>query len=89
MTRSKGWVVITGYPDAGQCKAELDKLCSNDYRMEFIQPDEKQTHTIYRGLDQMQSKLNEVQRTLEKLSAETGIPMDALMNTLNSQTFKK
>lgn len=89
MTRSKGWVVITGFPKTELCKEELNQLCVHGWRMEFIQPSQEETRIIYRGIDNMQSKLNEVERTLEKLSQTSGVSVEELMETLVSRKQKK
>lgn len=89
ITRSKGWVRLTGYEKAELCKYELDKLKKNNYRLIFIQPSEKATRTIYRGMDKIQSELNELTRKLEKISKDTGISIDDLLKTIEAQNQKK
>lgn len=89
MTRSKGWVSLTGFTQAGLCKNEIEKLVANDYNLIFTQPSEQQTKTIYRGIDKLQSELNEVQRTLENLSRKTGMSMDELIKSFHIQKDAK
>lgn len=89
ITRSKGWVKLTGHKTAEICENELNLLKQNKYRLIFTQPSETETRTIYRGLDKMQSELNVLSRTLEKLSKETGLSLEEILKTLESQNQKK
>lgn len=89
ITRSKGWVELTGYKNAEICKNEINKLKKNKYKLEFIQPSENETRTIYRGLDKMQSELNELTRKLEKISKESGLSLEDILKTIESQNQKK
>lgn len=89
ITRSKGWVKLTGHKTAEICENELNLLKQNKYKLIFTQPSETETRTIYRGLDKMQSELNVLSRTLEKLSKETGLSLEEILKTLESQNQKK
>lgn len=89
ITRSKGWVKLTGYKKAELCEKELNLLKKNEYKLVFKQPSEKETKTIYRGLDKMQSELNELSRKLERLSKETGIPLEEILKTIETHNQKK
>ena len=53
ITRSKGWVKLTGHQTAELCKNELNSLKENKYKLIFTQPSETETRTIYRGLDKI------------------------------------
>ena len=47
MTRTKGWLTITGCTsDFRQCLAETKSLEENNFRLCFKQPSEKETKTI-------------------------------------------
>lgn len=47
MTRTKGWLTITGCTDDfNRCIAESNKLKKNRYQLSFVQPSEKETKTI-------------------------------------------
>lgn len=47
MTRTKGWLTITGCTqDFGKCITESNKLKLNQYKLRFIQPSEVETKTI-------------------------------------------
>lgn len=47
MTRTKGWLTITGCTrDFAKCIAESDKLKKNEYKLCFTQPSETETKTI-------------------------------------------
>jgi superfamily I DNA and RNA helicase len=89
ITRSKGWVKLTGHKTAEICENELNLLKENKYKLIFTQPSETETRTIYRGLDKMQSELNVLSRTLEKLSKETGLSLEEILKTIENQNQKK
>lgn len=89
ITRSKGWVTLTGFEQAELCVNELDKLKKNKYKLIFKQPSEKSTKTIYRGMDKMQSELNELSRKLEKISKETGLSIEAILKNIEKHNQKK
>lgn len=89
ITRSKGWVKLTGHKTAEICENELNLLKENRYKLIFTQPSETETRTIYRGLDKMQSELNVLSRTLEKLSKETGLSLEEILKTIENQNQKK
>lgn len=89
ITRSKGWVRLTGYKKAELCEAELLKLKKNKYKLIFIQPSEKETRMIYRGLDKMQSELNQLSRRLDKISKEAGVSFEDLLKAIEEQNQKK
>lgn len=89
ITRSKGWVKLTGYKKAELCEKELNSLKANQYKLIFKQPSEKETKTIYRGLDKMQSELNELSRKLERLSKETGLSLEEILKTIETHNQKK
>ena len=47
MTRTKGWLTITGCTDDfNRCIIESNKLKNNRYQLSFVQPSEKETKTI-------------------------------------------
>lgn len=89
ITRSKGWVKLTGHKKADLCAQELQKLKDNNYKLEFVQPSIKETKTIYRGIDKVQSELNDLTRRLEKISKQTGISLEELLSSIQSQNIKK
>lgn len=89
ITRSKGWVRMTGYQQAELCREELNKLKTQKYKLKFTQPSENATRTIYRGMDKMQSELNELTRKLEVLSRQTGVSVEDLLKVIESQNQKK
>lgn len=90
ITRSKGWVKLTGFINGGSyCYEEMQKLKENNYLLNFIQPNYKTTKTILRGMDKVQSELNTVSRVLEGLSAQTGIPIEELIKNLDFTGQKK
>ena len=80
---------MTGHQTAELCKNELNSLKENKYKLIFTQPSETETRTIYRGLDKMQSELNILSRTLEKLAKETGLSLEEILKTIANQNQKK
>lgn len=89
ITRSKGWVTMTGFSQAKLCLDEHNKLIENNYKLIFKQPSEDETKTIYRGMDKIQSELNNLSRTLENLSKETGVSLEELLKNIETQSHKK
>ena len=89
ITRSKGWVSMTGFSEGELCEQELKQLIDNNFLFIFTQPSEEQTKTIYRGMGRLQSQLNDLQRKLEELSNESGISIEMLMKSIQNQKDKK
>lgn len=81
ITRSKGWVVLTGFEKAIQCKNEMDLLRKNDYKLIFKQPSVNQTKTILRGISKQQSILNEISTKIQALT-KIGLSQDEIINLL-------
>jgi superfamily I DNA and RNA helicase len=81
ITRSKGWVVLTGFEKANQCKKEMDLLKNNDYKFIFKQPTEKETKTILRGVTKQQGILNEISIKIQAL-AEIGLSQEEILALL-------
>ncbi|ALU28221.1 DEAD/DEAH box helicase [Myroides odoratimimus] len=82
ITRSKGWVVLTGYEKANQCKKEMELLKQNNYKFIFKQPSELETKTIFRGITKQQSLLNEISIKFQALN-KFGLTQDAIITLLN------
>lgn len=89
ITRSKGWVTLTGFKQAELCVKELTELKLNKYKLIFKQPSETSTKTIYRGMDKMQSELNELSKKLGKISKESGRSLEEILKTIETQNKKK
>ncbi len=83
ITRSKGWVKMTGFEKANTCYIEMQKLKKNDFKLCFIQPSKKETKTILRGMTQQQSFLNDINRKLETYAKNSGLTMDELIELLS------
>ena len=81
ITRSKGWVVLTGFEKANQCKKEMELLKQNDYKFLFKQPSEYETKTILRGMSKQQSILNEINTKIQAL-AKIGLSQEEIINLL-------
>lgn len=81
ITRSKGWVVLTGFEKANQCKKEMDLLKANNYKFIFKQPSERETKTILRGMSKQQSILNEINTKIQAL-AKIGLSQDEIIALL-------
>jgi superfamily I DNA and RNA helicase len=89
ITRSKGWVSITGLNQAGLCKNEMLKLRSKDYKLDFIQPSKKDTKTILRGMTEQQSFLNDVSKRIESFAKNSGFSQEEILQILANQTKGK
>jgi len=89
ITRSKGWVMITGFKDAIHCKTEMLKLKSNDYKFIFKQPSKSQTKTILRGMSKQQSFLNEISKRIEAFAKTTGLSEEEIKDLISSNEKRK
>jgi superfamily I DNA and RNA helicase len=89
ITRSKGWVTITGLKQARLCKNEMGKLRDNDYKLNFIQPSKKDTKTILRGMTEQQSFLNDVGKKIELFAKNSGLSQEEIIKILANQTKGK
>lgn len=90
ITRTKGWVRITG---TGQSASffvkEFETLREKDFKFDFIQPSEESTRTIYVNMDESQMSLNKINKEIEALSRKTGLSIDAVIKMLNQSNAKK
>ncbi|MNS59919.1 hypothetical protein D3C72_928920 [compost metagenome] len=89
ITRSKGWVNLTGTTTAKYCEAEINKLRENDYKLVFKQPNIKETRTILRGMTQQQSFLNEILPKIESFSKTSGLSAEEIIAILATQNNDK
>jgi superfamily I DNA and RNA helicase len=90
ITRSKGWVTITGFEQAEFCRVEMERLKSNDYKLIFTQPSKSQTKTILRGMTTRQSFLNDISKKIEAFSKTTGLTEEEIKELiLNVEKQKK
>jgi superfamily I DNA and RNA helicase len=89
ITRSKGWVTLTGFDDAKFCRQEMLTLKENDYKLRFIQPRVEDTKTILRGMNDQQSFINEYNRLVEKFVKVSGLPEEEVKKIIASQNKGK
>lgn len=89
ITRSKGWVTITGYTEAELCKNEMLKLKTNKYKLVFIQPSKTQTKTILRGMTKQQSFLNEINKKVEAFAKSAGLSEEEVKALISSNEKQK
>jgi superfamily I DNA and RNA helicase len=89
ITRSKGWITLTGFESAQQCIDELELLERNDYKLVFKQPSKKDTKTILRGMSEQQSFLNDLSKRIEDFSKVAGLSPDEIIKIIVSQTQGK
>lgn len=84
MTRSKGWVTISGIGNdiMGKGRMELKKLIEKDLKLDFIQPSEKQTRTVMEGSIAKHSEFEEFKRKYEDL-LKTGMSKQEILNYIN------
>ena len=81
ITRSKGWVILTGFEKANQCKKEMELLKQNEFKFIFEQPSKSETRTILRGMTKQQSILNDITTKIQELS-KIGLSQDVIMNLI-------
>jgi len=89
ITRSKGWVKITGMGENAKiCSKELNSLVKKDFKLDFTQPSKRDTKTIFRGMTKQQTKLNELTRKLEITAKQLGLSENELIEFLAKQNKK-
>ncbi|WP_149208164.1 DEAD/DEAH box helicase [Flavobacterium johnsoniae] len=77
ITRSKGWVFITGSGDgAKKCKNELDVLVANGNELNFYQPSGKDVRTIKEMSTAVSKKKKALQFNLAQLAKDEGITVE-------------
>jgi superfamily I DNA and RNA helicase len=85
ITRTKGWVFITGCNDHFKaCKEELVKLKDNDFKFVFTQPSRTTTKTIKWGSERQQMILDEVQNKIDDL-IRTGLKREDIIEFLKDK----
>lgn len=88
ITRSKGWVTLTGFERANQCKMEMQRLKENDNKFIFIQPSKAATRTILRGINKQQSLLNDITKKMQEIT-RTGLSANEVIAMLKDLETKK
>ena len=78
ITRTKGWVTITGGDKIKYCYDELKKLEENDFKLVFTQPSKETTKTIESGSRNQQNLLFEVQSKIDLL-LNSGLDINQIM----------
>ena len=79
ITRTKGWVMITGTGDKLKvCLEELNKLQENDFKLIFTQPSKETTRTIENGSRFQQNLLMDVQSKIDSL-VNTGLSVEDIL----------
>lgn len=78
ITRTKGWVTITGGEKMEYCLEEVDKLKANDFKLVFTQPSKETTKTIESGSKIQQSLLLDVQTKIDLL-VNNGLSIEDIM----------
>ncbi len=73
MTRTKGWVTITGAgPSYKLFEEEIKKVVENDFKLIFIMPDFKELNLFKRDLAKKQAMMQEAKKELEKVAERYG-----------------
>lgn len=68
MTRTKGWLTLTGCrAEFDQCISEMEKLQSNNFELHFVQPSEEETKTIEDQSKRENQALDVIDRTISEL----------------------
>ncbi|WPV70571.1 DEAD/DEAH box helicase [Chitinophaga sp. LS1] len=89
ITRSKGWVSMTGFERANIAIEELSKLEKNNFKLVFKQPSIESTKTILRGISKEQEHLNEINRKIQELAADLGITEEDALDMVSKIKSKK
>ena len=84
ITRTKGWVVLSGEDSIDYCKDEMDKLQEEDLKLHFTQPSEESTRTIFGGSAKRQNKVNDIQRMIQELENE-GMSFEDIINHVKAK----
>lgn len=84
ITRTKGWVVLSGEDSISYCKQEMDKLKKEGLKLHFRQPSEESTKTIYGGSAKRQNQFNDIQRIIQELQNE-GMSFDDIINHVKAK----
>ncbi len=89
ITRSKGWVTLTGFKEAQLCIDELTKLQKNNFKLVFKQPSKSDTKTILRGMTEQQSFLNDMSKRISDFSKLAGLTPEEILEIIATQTKDK
>lgn len=90
MTRSLGWVTLTGVGDSvDYCINEIKKLKENNYKLIFKQPSENDVRTIRQGINTKQRLLNRIERLADEFVNETELSKEELVEQLKIKFFEK
>lgn len=84
ITRTKGWVVLSGEKSIEYCSEEMEKLQSEGLKLHFIQPSEESTKTIFGGSTKRQNQFNDIQRIIQELQNE-GMSFEDIMNHVKAK----
>lgn len=84
ITRTKGWVVISGEDSIDYCKKEMSMLEKQEMKLCFKQPSEESTKTIYGGSARRQNQFNDIQRIIQNLQNE-GMTFDDIINHVKAK----
>lgn len=83
ITRTKGWVVITGMGDCFDLfEKEIRQLEENNYKFIFKQPSKDSTNTIFRRMDERQSLINQINKKISDL-IRTGLQTDDVLKMID------
>lgn len=83
ITRTKGWVVISGMGDRFDLfQKEMEQLQKNDYKFIFTQPSKDSTNTIFRMMDERQNIINQINKRILDL-LNTGVKTEEVLNMID------
>ncbi|WKN31364.1 ATP-binding domain-containing protein [Porifericola rhodea] len=90
ITRSLGWITITGFESFNYlCKEEYNELKKNDFKLIFVQPSAEEVITIRQDINKKQAALNKIERAAEKLAEELGLSKEEIVEQLKGKISKK
>jgi superfamily I DNA and RNA helicase len=77
ITRSKAWVTLTGIGEnARECETEVKLALENYPHLRFTMPDRDSLKMFQRGLTQSQAAFNQLERQLQDIATQLGIPVE-------------
>ena len=90
MTRSKGWLTMTGYgDDATAFENEYLRVKADFPQLRFAMPDRTTLKTFQRDLGEQQAQLNLFERELEAHARKMGLTPEELLEKLEKQTRRR
>jgi superfamily I DNA and RNA helicase len=80
MTRTKGWLTLTGSgDDFEKCLQEINRLRDNEFKLRFCQPSKEETKTIESNSRKQESAFGSIQQQIDLLK-KSGLSIEDIKN---------